>query len=38
VQPHHFSLGLNVLNRLKSTETQAAFTELTATLNYAYSF
>jgi hypothetical protein len=38
VQPHSLSLGLNVLNRLKSTETQTAFTELTATLNYAYSF
>lgn len=35
---HNFALGVNVLNRLKSTVDQLAFMELTATFNYAYSF
>jgi hypothetical protein len=35
---HTFSLGINLLNRLKSTGQQPAFTEFTATLNYSYSF
>jgi len=35
---HNFSLGLNVLNRLKSTQQQPAYSELTGTLNYSYTF
>jgi hypothetical protein len=35
---HNFSLGLNVLNRLKSIEAQPAYTELTGTFNYTYTF
>jgi hypothetical protein len=34
----NFSLGINVLRRLKATEQQPAFTELTGTFNYSYSF
>jgi hypothetical protein len=37
-QLHNFSLALNVLNRLKDTPQQAAFTEVTGTLNYGYTF
>ena len=36
--PHNLSLGVNVLNRLKDTEQQRAFSEYIATLNYSYSF
>jgi hypothetical protein len=35
---HNFSLGLNMLNRLQGTEQQPAYTELTGTLNYTYTF
>jgi hypothetical protein len=35
---HNFSLGLNVLNRLKSVGSQPSFTEVTGTFNYSYSF
>jgi hypothetical protein len=35
---HNVAFNLNVLNRLKGTEQQPAFTEITATLNYTYSF
>jgi hypothetical protein len=35
---HSFSMGLNVLSRLKSTEQQPKYTEFTGTLNYTYSF
>jgi hypothetical protein len=35
---HNFSLGMNVLNRLKSTDQQSSYTELTGTLNYTYTF
>jgi hypothetical protein len=35
---HNLSLGINVLNKLKSTESQPAFSEYTATFNYAYNF
>jgi hypothetical protein len=35
---HNVSLGLNVLNRLKSTQQQPSYTELTGTLNYTYAF
>jgi hypothetical protein len=35
---HNFSLGINLLNRLKSIGQQPAFTEVTATFNYSYSF
>jgi len=35
---HAFSLGINILNRLKSIEEQPAYAELTCTLNYSYSF
>jgi hypothetical protein len=35
---HNFSLGINVLSRLESTEQQASFTEFTGTLNYTYTF
>jgi hypothetical protein len=35
---HGFSLGINLLNRLKSTEQQPAYTEATGTLNYTYTF
>lgn len=34
----NFSLGINMLRRLQGTEQQPAFTELTSTLNYSYSF
>lgn len=36
--PHTLSLGMNVLNRLKSSEQQPSFTEVTGTVNYTYSF
>jgi hypothetical protein len=36
--PHNLSLGLNVLNRLKDTEQQPAFSEYTGTFNYTYNF
>jgi hypothetical protein len=36
--PHNFSLGLNVLNRLKETEQQPSYMELTGTFNYTYTF
>jgi hypothetical protein len=35
---HNFSLGINMLNRLKGTEQQPSYTELTGTLNYTYTF
>lgn len=35
---HNFSLGLNLLNRLQSTGQQPAFTELTGTFNYSFTF
>ena len=35
---HAFSLGINILNRLKSIEQQSAYAELTCTINYSYSF
>jgi hypothetical protein len=35
---HSLSLGLSVLNRLKSTQQQPSYTELTGTLNYTYAF
>lgn len=35
---HNFSLGINALNRLKDTEQQPAYTELTGTFNYSYTF
>jgi hypothetical protein len=35
---HGFSLGINLLNRLKSTEQQPAYTEATGTFNYTYTF
>ena len=37
-QSHHLSLSANLLNRLKRVEAQPAFTELTITFNYAYTF
>jgi hypothetical protein len=37
-QSHNFSLGLNLLNRLKDTPQQASFSELTGTLNYGFTF
>lgn len=36
--PHNFSIGINVLNRLKEVEQQPAYTELTGTFNYGYTF
>lgn len=36
--PHAFSIGVNVLNRLKDVEQQPSFTEITGTLNYSYTF
>lgn len=35
---HNLSLGINLLNRLKSTTQQPSFTELTCTFNYAFTF
>ncbi|AYB29174.1 hypothetical protein [Chryseolinea soli] len=35
---HSFSLGINILNRLKSVEQQPVYAELTCTINYSYSF
>lgn len=35
---HSFSLGTNVLNRLQSTDQQAAYTEVTGTFNYTFTF
>lgn len=37
-QRHNFSLGVSALRRFAGTETQPAFTELTGTFNYSYSF
>ena len=37
-QEHQFNLGLNLVNRLKSTPQQPKFTEFTATLRYNYNF
>jgi hypothetical protein len=37
-QSHNFSFSLNMLNRLKDTTQQSAFTEVTGTLNYGYTF
>lgn len=34
----NFTLGINLLKRLQDTEQQPAFTELTGTFNYSYSF
>jgi hypothetical protein len=36
--PHNFSLGLNVLNRLKNIGEQPAYMEVTGTFNYTYTF
>jgi hypothetical protein len=36
--PHSFSLGINLLNRLKDVEQQPAYTELTGTFSYTYQF
>lgn len=35
---HNFALNINALNKLKNTEQQSAFTEITLTFNYSYSF
>lgn len=35
---HNFSLGANFLRRLKGTEQQSAYSELTGMFNYTYSF
>lgn len=35
---HNFSIGLNLVNRLKDTAQQKAFSELTGTVSYGYLF
>lgn len=35
---HNFALGVNVLNKLERIDEQAAYTEVTGTFNYTYSF
>lgn len=35
---HNLSWGMNVLSRLKSTDQQAAYTEVTETINYTFTF
>lgn len=35
---HNFSVGLNLVNRLKDTAQQKSFSELTGTVSYGYSF
>jgi hypothetical protein len=37
-QSHNFSFNLNMLNRLKDTAQQTAYSEVTGTLNYGYTF
>lgn len=36
--PHTLSFGISLLNQLQATQRQPAFSELTGTINYTYSF